>query len=94
MQRLSYFYGIPFIFYGLKVDFMSNLFPASKRLIELADDIQQCIGICECGKKAQQNLRLNDGEPVFDGEQIMIGGNESYVAVCNKCYYQYKNAHK
>lgn len=90
IQEICYTYNIPIIFYGLKVDFQSHLFPATKRIIEIADDVQECIGICSCGKRAKQNLRMLNGHPVFDGELIQIGGNESYVALCNRCYFNLK----
>ena len=87
LQKICYNYNIPVICYGLKLDFQSNLFEGSKRLIELADDIQELIGICHCGKRAKQNARVVNGVMVSDGDVVQIGGNESYIAVCNECYY-------
>lgn len=90
LQKICYNLDIPILFYGLKVDYQSHLFPASRRLIEVADEVRECIGICSCGKRAKQNMRLLNGKPVFEGEQIQVGGNESYIAVCNHCYKKAK----
>lgn len=86
LQEICYNCNIPVLLYGLKLDFQSHLFPGSKRAIELADDIQELIGICHCGKRAKQNARVIDGKIAEDGELVQIGGNESYVALCNECY--------
>lgn len=75
-------YNIPVICYGLRTDFIGNLFEGSQWLLALADSIEEVKTVCFCGKKAIMNMRLNDGEPVFEGEQVQIGGNESYIAVC------------
>lgn len=81
-------YNIPVMAFGLKNDFKNNLFEGSEALLCYADKIAEMKTICwHCHKKASMNLRLNDGEPVYDGEQIQIGGNESYMAVCRKHYY-------
>ena len=77
---------IPVICYGLKTDFQSNLFEGSKRLIELADEIEEITTICWCGKKARFNARVIDGKVVKDGEQIQLGGNECYTSLCRKHY--------
>ena len=83
-----YSYNIPILCYGLKLDFQSHLFPGAKRLIELADDVQELIGICHCGKRAKQNARVIDGKIAEQGDLVQIGGNESYIALCNECYYK------
>ncbi len=79
-------HGITVICYGLRTDFQSHLFPGAKRLMELADDIEQIKTICWCGKRAHFNARLLNGEMVTEGEQVQLGGNESYTALCRKHY--------
>jgi len=79
-------YDTPVICFGLKTDFQGNLFEGSKRLLELADEIQEITTICWCGKKARFNARVVDNKIVKYGEQIQLGGNESYVALCRKHY--------
>lgn len=79
-------YGITVICYGLRTDFQSHLFPGAQRLMELADDIEQIRTICWCGKRAHFNARLMKGEMVTEGEQVQLGGNESYISLCRKHY--------
>lgn len=80
-------YNTPVLCYGLLTDFQTNLFPASRRLIELGAKIEELKTVCTCcDKKATMNLRLLDGQPVFEGESIQVGGNESYKVVCRVCY--------
>ena len=78
--------GITVICYGLRTDFQGNLFPGSKRLMELADDIEQIKTICWCGRRAQFNARILNGRMVTEGEQMQLGGNESYTSLCRKHY--------
>lgn len=78
---------IPVMAFGLKNDFTNNLFEGSKYLLLYADKIEEIKTICWfCHKKAIMNLRFVNGKPVYEGEQIQIGGNESYLPVCRKCY--------
>lgn len=70
--------------YGLKNDFQSHLFPATKRLLELADEIEEIKAMCWCGKKATQNPRIINDHVVREGEQIQVGGNELYTPLCRK----------
>ncbi|MNI04155.1 Thymidine kinase [compost metagenome] len=78
---------IPVIAYGLRADFLGQLFEGSSHLLALADTIEEIKTVCwYCNKKAIMNMRCKDGEPIFHGEQIQLGGNESYVPVCRKCY--------
>lgn len=86
LQKICYNFNIPVLCYGLLVDFQRHLFTGSKRLIEIADDKLELIGICHCGRRAKQNARVVNGEMVTEGEVVKIGGNESYIAVCNECY--------
>ena len=82
------FLDINVMCYGLRTDFKSRLFPASKRLFELADDIEEVKSTCECGKnKTSINARFDkNGDIIVDGDQIMVGGDESYRAICRKCW--------
>ncbi|MDT2815128.1 thymidine kinase [Vagococcus carniphilus] len=78
---------IPVMAFGLKNDFKNELFEGSKYLLLYADKIEELKTICWfCHKKATMNLRMNNNEPVYTGEQIQIGGNESYFPVCRKHY--------
>ena len=80
-------YNIPVLCFGLRTDFLCHLFTGSRRLFELADSISEIKTICDCGAKATVNARLDgDGNIVTGGEQVMLGGNESYVAMCHKCW--------
>ncbi|WP_409344121.1 thymidine kinase [Paenibacillus sp. MBLB4367] len=84
---------IPVIAYGLRADFLGNLFEGSARLLAIADKMEEIKTICwYCSRKAVMNMRLKDGVPIFAGEQIQIGGNESYLSVCRKCYRDKKQA--
>ena len=73
--------------YGLRTDFTTNLFEGSKRLMELADSIEEVKTLCHCGNKAIVNARFNNGELVTEGDQIVIGGNDMYTSICRKCYF-------
>lgn len=78
---------IPVMAFGLKNDFKNELFEGSKYLMLYADKIEELKTICWfCHKKATMNLRMSDDKPVYTGEQIQIGGNESYFPVCRKHY--------
>ena len=93
IDYLSYFsdiYNIPVICYGLRTDFQSNLFEGSKRLFEIADIIEEIPTICWCGDKAIMNARIYNGEVMRVGEQIQLGGNESYISLCRKHYLEGK----
>ena len=83
------FLNIPVMCYGLRSDFLTNSFEASRRLLEIADNIQEMKTICECGRKATINMRVQDGKVITEGEQFMVGGNESYQSVCRRCYKDY-----
>ena len=77
-------YNVPVICYGLRTDFQSRLFPGAARLFELADIIEQIPTVCWCGKKAHFNARMVNGKIVRTGEQVFLGGNESYMALCRR----------
>lgn len=75
--------------YGLKTDFRSRLFPGSKRLFELADSFEEIKSACYCGGKTSINARMNNNkELVVDGSQIEVGGDDKYIALCRKCYFE------
>ena len=80
--------NIPVMAFGLKNDFMNNLFEGSKYLLLYAEKIEEIKTMCwYCAKKATMNLRMSDGKPVYEGTQIQIGGNESYFPVCRYHYF-------
>ncbi len=81
---------IPVLCFGLKTDFQTHLFEGSKRLFEIADSIQEIKSICKCGRKAEVNMRIQNNKPIYNGNQISIGGNESYIGVCYKCWKEGK----
>ena len=79
---------IPVMAFGLKNDFRNELFEGSKYLLLYADKIEEMKTICWfCAKKAIMNLRIHDGQPVYEGKQVLIGGNESYYPVCRPHYF-------
>lgn len=80
-------YEIPVMCFGLRTDFLTHLFPGSLRLMEVADEIQEIKTICDCGAKATVNARIDgEGHIVTEGAQVMLGGNDAYIAMCNKCW--------
>lgn len=80
-------YRIPVLCFGLRTDFQTKLFPGSLRLFEVADSISEIKTICSCGSKAIVNARIDaEGKVVNEGDQVFIGGNESYIAMCHKCW--------
>ncbi|WP_443971837.1 thymidine kinase [Sphingobium sp. CR28] len=77
--------GVPVLCYGLRTDFRGQLFAGSAGLLALADILVELKAVCECGAKAIMNLRIDDhGQPVGEGEQTAIGGNERYIALCRR----------
>lgn len=78
--------NIPVICFGLKTDFRSKLFPGSKRLFELSDEIEELYTICRCGKKARFNGRIVNGEFTTIGDQVAIDGTVKYESLCGECY--------
>ena len=82
--------NLPVLCFGLRTDFMTRLFPGSRRLFEAADSITEIKTICRCGSKAIVNARIDgEGRVLTEGEQVFLGGNDSYVAMCHRCW---KNA--
>jgi thymidine kinase len=77
--------GVPVMCYGLRVDFRGNLFPGSAALLAWADEMREVRTICHCGKKATMVVRKGpDGQALRDGDQVVIGGNETYVSLCRR----------
>ena len=77
--------GVPVMCYGLRVDFLGNLFPGSATLLALSDEMREVRTICHCGKKATMVIRKDaDGNVVTSGDQIQVGGNETYVSLCRR----------
>ena len=87
LSRVVMDFDVPVMCFGLSTDFLTHLFPGSRRLFEIADSIQEIKSVCKCGDKATVNARLDDdGNVVFSGDQLCLGGNERYVAMCKKCW--------
>ncbi|RYY47040.1 MAG: thymidine kinase [Sphingomonadales bacterium] len=81
--------GIPVLCYGLRTDFQARLFPGSAELLALADALVEIKSVCECGRKATMNMRVDAaGNAVREGEQREVGGNERYVAMCRRHFMQ------
>jgi len=78
------FMEVPVVCYGLRADFQNKLFPGSERLLAIADTISEVKTVCWCGKKATCNARYNADGIIRTGEQVMLGANENYVALCRK----------
>lgn len=88
LLQLSKQYGISVICYGLRADFQAALFPGSKRLFEVADNIEKLPTMCFCGSQAEFNCRKIDGVYVFEGDQVAIDGQGevTYDSLCARCY--------
>ncbi|QSX06776.1 thymidine kinase [Sedimentibacter sp. zth1] len=86
------YFNKPVLCFGLRTDFATHMFPGSKRLFEMADSIQEIKSICKCGNKATINARFDqNGKIIFEGEQICLGGNDRYIAMCTKCWLRLKH---
>ena len=78
---------LPVLCFGLRTDFLTHFFPGAQRLMELADSLTEIKTVCACGRKATVNARIDgDGKIVTEGAQVMLGGNDSYVAMCHQCW--------
>ena len=87
--RLTDELNIPVLCYGLRTDFQGNLFEGSAALLALADTLVELKAVCECGRKATMNLRMDEhGEPIARGAQTQIGGNDQYVALCRRHFME------
>lgn len=79
--------NVPVLCFGLRTDFLTHMFPGSKRLMELSDSITEIKTICFCGSKATVNARLDpDGRIITQGDQVFLGGNDRYTAMCHRCW--------
>lgn len=78
---------LPVLCFGLRTDFLTHFFPGAQRLMELADSLTEIKTVCACGRKATVNARIDgEGKIVTEGAQVFLGGNDSYVAMCHKCW--------
>lgn len=88
LHRLAHTGGVPVLCWGLRGDFRGEAFPGSAALLTLADALEEMKTICACARKASMNMRIGpDGRRVTEGEQVEIGGNDRYRAVCPSCFY-------
>jgi thymidine kinase len=88
LHRLAHRGDVPVLCWGLRSDFRGEAFPGSAQLLTLADDLEEMKSICACARKASMNVRIGvDGQRVREGEQVEIGGNDRYRAVCPSCFY-------
>ena len=89
LRRIVDELNIPVLCFGLRTDFLTSLFEGSRRLFEVADSISEIKTICSCGSKATVNARLDENMMVVtEGAQVMLGGNDLYVAMCHKCWQE------
>ena len=80
---------LPVLCFGLRTDFLTHFFPGAQRLMELADSLTEIKTVCACGRKATVNARIDErGRIVTQGDQVFLGGNDSYIAMCHKCWKQ------
>jgi thymidine kinase len=88
LHRLAHGQHVPVLCWGLRSDFQGHAFPGAAELLTLADTVEELRTICACARKASMNLRLDaQGRRVREGDQVLIGGNERYRAVCPSCFY-------
>ena len=93
LARLADEANIPVVTYGLRTDFAAELFPGSAALLGIADALVELKGVCECGRKATMNLRVDaSGKAVLAGAQTEVGGNDRYVALCRKHFMEARRA--
>lgn len=86
--------NLPVLCYGLLTNYKTELFEGSKRLVEIADSLSEIKSVCKCGRKATVNARIVNGKVVTEGEEIVIGGDESYEGMCYNCYKNRINENK
>ena len=87
LRRIVDDFDVPVMCFGLRTDFQTRLFPGSLRLMELADTFCEIKTICDCGNKATVNARIDgNGHIVTEGAQVVLGGNDAYIAMCHRCY--------
>ncbi len=89
LARAVDYLNVPVLCFGLRTDFRGALFPGSEQLLAIADELSELKTICDCGRKATMNLRIDaSGAAVTGGQSIEIGGNERYVPLCRKHFYE------
>lgn len=89
LSRIVDYANIDVVCYGLRTDFKTHLFPGSKRLFEIADKVEEIVSYCDCGEHNIVNARVDkDGNVLTNGKQIEVGGDDRYIAMCRKCYYE------
>ena len=95
LRSIANDFDIPVMCFGLRTDFLTKLFPGSLRLMEVADTIIEIKTMCECGSKATVNARIDsEGHIVTEGAQVLLGGNDSYIAMCHRCWVRGIREHK
>ena len=78
---------LPVLCFGLRTDFLTHFFPGAQRLMELADSLTEIKTVCACGRKATVNARIDEnGRVTTQGDQVLLGGNDRYIAMCHKCW--------
>ena len=78
---------LPVLCFGLRTDFLTHFFPGAQRLMELADSLTEIKTVCACGRKATVNARIDEnGRVTTVGDQVLLGGNDRYIAMCHKCW--------
>ena len=78
---------LPVLCFGLRTDFLTHFFPGAQRLMELADSLTEIKTVCACGRKATVNARIDEnGRVTTEGDQVLLGGNDRYIAMCHKCW--------
>ncbi len=89
LRRLVDEEDLPVLCFGLRTDFLTHFFPGAQRLMELADSLTEIKTVCACGRKATVNARIGEaGRIITEGDQVFLGGNDSYIAMCHKCWKQ------
>jgi thymidine kinase len=88
LHRLAHAGGVPVLCYGLRTDFRGEGFPGALALLAIADDLEEMKTVCRCGRKASMVIRHDErGQRLYEGEQVQVGGNESYESVCPRRFY-------
>ena len=95
LREIVDIHNVPVLCFGLRTDFLSTLFEGSRRLFEVADTISEIKAICDCGAKATTNARIDaEGYIVTEGDQLLLGGNDRYIAMCHKCWIRNIQEHR
>ena len=91
LAQITIDFDVAVLCFGLRTDFQTHFFPGSRRLMELAESISEIKSVCDCGAKATVNARLDDkGNVVYEGAQVVLGGNDRYRAMCRRCWLERK----